>query len=166
MARGLFNSMGGTISSQDMLAIYSTLILCRGTFTDGGEGKAVSVWQKIKKEYSSFDGDNLVADINAITTSQGVGGFFKDLGTDMDDLPSFPPNFKTKDPNRDGGSVTFEGAKDSCVDAVQKLDKNSTKLRENLTHITEKDLELLSDNMGEITEEVEAKMSGEGSEAE
>jgi hypothetical protein len=166
MARGLYNSMGGTISSQDMLAIYSTLILCRGTFTDDGDGKAVSVWEKIKKEYSSFDGDNLVGDINAITTSQGVAGFFKDLGTDMDDLPSFPPNFKTKDPNRDGGSVTFEGAKDACVDAVQKLDKNSSKLRENLTYITEKDLELLSDNMGEITEEVEDKMSGEGSEEE
>jgi hypothetical protein len=166
MARGLYNSMGGTISSQDMLAIYSTLILCRGTFTDDGDGKAISVWEKIKKEYSSFDGDNLVGDINAITTSQGVAGFFKDLGTDMDDLPSFPPNFKTKDPNRDGGSVTFEGAKDACVDAVQKLDKNSTKLRENLTHITEKDLELLSDSMGDITEQVEAKMSGEGSEEE
>ena len=166
MARGLFNSMGGTISSQDMLAIYSTLILCRGTFTDDGDGKAVSVWEKIKKEYSSFDGDNLVGDINAITTSQGVSGFFKDIVTDMDDLPSFPPNFKTKDPNRDGGSVTFEGAKDSCVDGVQKLDKNSSKIRENLTHITEKDLELLSDNMGDITEQVEAKASGEGSEEE
>lgn len=166
MARGLFNSMGGTISSQDMLAIYSTLILCRGTFTDDGDGKAVSVWEKIKKEYSSFDGDNLVADINAITTTQGVAGFIKDLGTDMDDLPSFPPNFKTKDPNRDGGSVTFEGAKDACVDAVQKLDKNSTKLRENLKNITENDLELLSENMGEITEEVEDRMSGEGSEEE
>jgi len=44
--------------------------------------------------------------------------------------------------------------------------KNSTKLRENLTHITEQDLELLSDNMGEITEQVEAKMSGEDSEDE
>ena len=166
MARGLYNSMGGVISSQDMLAIYSTLILCRGTFTDNGDGKAVSVWEKIKQDYSSFDGDNLVSDINGITTTQGVGGFFKDIVTDMDDLPAFPPTFKTKDPNRDGGSVTFEGAKDFCVDALQKLDKNSTKLRENLTNITEKDLELLSDNMGDITEGVESKMSGEGSEEE
>jgi len=166
MARGLFNSMGGTISSQDMLAIYSTLILCRGTFTDDGDGKAVSVWEKIKKDYNSFDGDNLVSDINGITTTQGISGFFKDIGTDMDDLPAFPPSFKTKDPNRDGGSVTFEGAKDACVDALQRLDKNSSKLRENLTHITEKDLELLSDNMGDITEGVDNKMSGEGSEEE
>jgi len=166
MARGLYNSMGGTISSQDMLAIYSTLILCRGTFTDNGDGKAVSVWEKIKKDYSSFDGDNLVTDINGITTTEGVSGFFKDIGTDMDDLPSFPPNFKTKDPNRDGGSITFEGAKDSCVDALQKLDKNSTKLRENLANITEQDLELLSDNMGEITEQVEDKTSVESSEEE
>jgi hypothetical protein len=149
-----------------MLAIYSTLILCRGTFTDNGDGKAVSVWEKIKQDYSSFDGDNLVADINGITTTEGVSGFFKDIGTDMDDLPSFPPNFKTKDPNRDGGSITFEGAKDSCVDALQKLDKNSTKLRENLANITEQDLELLSDNMGEITEQVEDKASVESSEEE
>jgi len=166
MARGLYNSMGGVISSQDMLAIYSTLILCRATFTDNGDGKAESVWEKMKQDYSSFDGDNLVSDINGITTSQGVSGFFKDIVTDMDDLPSFPPSFKTKDPNRDGGSITFEGAKDTCVDALQKLDKNSTKLRENLTHITEQDLELLSDSMGEITEQVEAKMSGEDSEDE
>jgi len=166
MARGLYNSMGGVISSQDMLAIYSTLILCRGTFTDNGDGKAISVWEKMKQDYGSFDGDNLVGDINGITTTQGVSGFFKDLVTDMDDLPAFPPSFKTKDPNRDGGSITFEGAKDTCVDALQKLDKNSPKLRENLTHITEQDLELLSDNMGEITEGVESKMSGEGSEEE
>jgi hypothetical protein len=166
MARGLFNSMGGTISAQDMLAIYSTLILCRGTFTDNGDGKAESVWEKIKQDYSSFDGDDLVGDINGITTSQGVAGFFKDIVTDMDDLPAFPPSFKTKDPNRSGGSVTFEGAKDACVDGVQKLDKNSTKLSENLKNITESDLELLSDSMGEITEGVEAKMSGEGSEEE
>jgi hypothetical protein len=166
MARGLFNSMGGTISAQDMLAIYSTLILCRGTFTDNGDGKAVSVWEKIKQDYSSFDGDNLVGDINGITTTQGVGGFLKDLVTDMDDLPAFPPTFKTKDPNRDGGSVTFEGAKDSCVDALQKLDKNSTKLRENLTNITEEDLVLLSDSMETITGAVEDKMTGEGSEEE
>ena len=166
MARGLYNSMGGTISSQDMLAIYSTLILCRGTFTDNGDGKAVSVWEKIKQEYSSFDGDNLVSDINGITTTEGVSGFFKDIGTDMDDLPSFPPNFKAKDPNRDGGSITFEGAKDSCVDALQKLDKNSTKIRENLANITESDLELLSDNMGDITEQVEDKASVESSEEE
>jgi len=166
MARGLYNSMGGVISSQDMLAIYSTLILCRATFTDNGDGKAESVWEKMKQDYSSFDGDDLVGDINGITTSQGVSGFFKDIVTDMDDLPSFPPSFKTKNPNRDGGSITFEGAKDTCVDALQKLDKNSTKLRENLTHITEQDLELLSDNMGEITEQVEAKMSGEDSEDE
>jgi hypothetical protein len=166
MARGLFNSMGGTISSQDMLAIYSTLILCRGTFTDNGDGKAVSVWEKIKQDYSSFDGDNLVGDINGITTSQGVAGFFKDIVTDMDDLPAFPPSFKTKDPTNGGGSVSFEGAKDACDDAIQKLDKNSTKLSENLKNITESDLELLSDNMGEITGQVEDKVSGEGSEEE
>jgi len=64
------------------------------------------------------------------------------------------------------GSITFEGAKDACVDALQKLDKNSTKLRENLTHITEEDLELLSDGMETITGAVEDKMSGEGSEEE
>jgi hypothetical protein len=164
MARGLYNSMGGTISSPDMLAIFSTLILCRGTFTDDGDGKAIPVWERIKKDYSSFDGDNLVSDINAITTTEGVSGFFKDIGTDMDDLETFPTSFKTKDPTSSGGSVTFEGAKDACVSAVQKLDKNSTKLRENLTNITEKDLELLSENLGESTEELESKSNDEGSE--
>lgn len=166
MSRGLYNSMGGTISSQDMLAIYSTLILCRGTFTDNGDGKAISVWEKIKKDYSSFDGDNLVADINAIRTSEGFGGFLKDIVTDMDEIPGFPTSFKTKDPTSSSGPITFENAKDACDEAVQKLDKNLTKLKKNLTYITEKDLELLSDNMGEITEEVEVQMSGEGSEEE
>ncbi len=164
MARGLYNSMGGTISSPDMLAIFSTLILCRGTFTDDGDGKAISVWERIKKDFSSFDRGNLVSEINAITTTEGVSGFFKDIGTDMDDLETFPTSFKTKDPTSSGGSVSFEGAKDACVSAVQKLDKNSTKLRENLTNITEKDLELLSENLGESTEELESKSSDEGSE--
>lgn len=166
MARGLYNSMGGTISSPDMLAIFSTLILCRGTFTDDGDGKAVSVWEKIKKDYTSFDGDNLVTDINAITTTEGIGGFFKDLGTDMDDLEAFPTSFKTKNPTSAGGSASFESAKDSCVDAIQKLDKNSAKLSANLANITEKDLELLSDNYGEATEDVSDKVSEGGSEEE
>ena len=159
MARGLYNSMGGTISSQDMLAIYSTLILSRGTFTDNGDGKAVSVWEKIKKDYKSFSGSDLNGDIAAITTSQGFSGFIKDIGTDMDDLPAFPVNFKTKNPTNSGGSVSFESAKDACVDAATKLNKNVVKLSENLKLITEKDLDALSEGMETITGEVSDKIS-------
>ena len=84
----------------------------------------------------------------------------------MDDLEAFPTSFKTKNPTSAGGSASFESAKDSCVDAVQKLDKNSAKLSANLANITEKDLELLSDNYGEATEDVSDKVSEGGSEEE
>lgn len=164
MARGLYDSMGGTISSQDMLAIYSTLILCRGTFTDNGDGKAISVWGKIQKEFSGFGGGNLVQEIGEITTTEGFSGFFKDIVTQMGDIPSFPRSFKTKDPTVAGDSITFEGAKDACLDGIRKLGKNEAKLKENLSKITEKDLEALSEGMEEITEQVDGKMSGEDSE--
>jgi len=162
MARGLYNSLGGTVSSQDLLAIYSALILCRGTYTDGGDGKAISVWQKVKSDYSSFGGGDLGADIRDIT-SGGVGGFFKDIVTPMGELPGFPMSFKTKDPTASGGPTTFESAKDACDEAIAKLDGNTTKMSENLTHITEEDLEMLSEGMDAITTEVSSQ-SEQGSE--
>ena len=149
MARGLYNSLGGTVSSQDLLAIYSTLILCRGTFTDTGDGKAVSVWSLIKRQYSSFGGGSLEGDIASIT-SGGAGGFFKDMVTDMDTIPGFPKSFKTKNPTN-GIPIEFEDAKDACVAAVGKLNSNEPKLTENLKNITEEDLEMLGEGMEEIT---------------
>ena len=156
MARGIYNSLTGTVSSQDLLAIYSTLILCRGTFTDGGDGNAVSVWQKVKTDYASFGGGDLAGNINAIT-SGGAGGFFKDIVTDMDEIPSFPVSFKTKNPTEGGGATTFESAKDACDEGVSKLNANAAKLAENLKLITEEDLEKLSEGMGEITSGVAEK---------
>ena len=152
MARGLYNSLGGTVSSQDLLAIFSTLILCRGTFTDTGDGRAVSVWSLVKRQYSSLDGGSLEGDIASIT-SEGVGGFFKDMVTDMDTIPGFPKSFKTKNPTN-GIPIEFVDAKDACVAATGKLNSNEPKLLENLKNITEEDLELLSDGMEEITDGV------------
>jgi len=158
MARGLYNSLGGTVSSPDLLAIYSTLILCRGTYTDDGSGKAVSVWEKIKKDYVAMGGGSLGSEINSIT-SGGAGGFFKDMVTDMDDIPGFPMSFKTKNPTS-GGPIDFEGAKDACDNGVQLLEGNVTKIAENCKHISEEDLEMLSEGMGEITEGVSAQAEG------
>jgi len=156
MARGIYNSLTGTVSSQDLLAIYSTLILCRATYTEGSEGKAVSVWEKIKKDYTSFGDGDLGTDIKEIT-SGGAGGFFKDIVTDMDEIPGFPASFKTKNPAEGGGPTSFENAKDACDEAVSKLNANMTKIQDNLKFITEEDLEKLSDGMGEITDEVSAR---------
>ena len=161
MARGLYNSLAGTVSSQDLLAIYSTLILCRGTYTDNGSGKAVSVWEKIKKDYVAMGGGSLGSEINNIT-SGGAGGFFKDIVTDMDDIPGFPTSFKTKNPTS-GGAIDFEGAKDACDNGVQLLEGNVTKIAENCKHISEEDLEMLSEGMGDITEEVSTKVKGKES---
>jgi hypothetical protein len=164
MARGLYNSLGGTVSSQDLLAIYSTLILCRGTFTDTGDGKAVSVWSLVKRQYSSFGGGSLEGDIASIT-SGGAGGFFKDMVTDMDTIPSFPKSFKTRNPIN-GTPIEFENAKDACVAAVGKLNSNEPKLSENLKYITEDDLEKLSESMEEITDAVVAAAPGAKAEGE
>ena len=161
MSRGLYNSLSGTVSSQDLLAIYSTLILSKGTYTEGPDGKAISVWEKVKKDYAAFGGEDLSYDIKDIT-SGGVGGFFKDVVTDMDEIPGFPTSFKTKDPTN-GGPTTFESAKDACDEAVGKLNGNLTKMTENLQNITEEDLEVLSESMGELTEGV-AKEAGESEE--
>ena len=90
-------------------------------------------------------------------TSGGAGGFFKDIVTDMDEIPSFPVSFKTKNPTEGGGATTFESAKDACDEGVSKLNANAAKLAENLKLITEEDLEKLSEGMGEITSGVAEK---------
>ena len=149
MARGIYNSLTGTVGSQDILAVYSTLLLCRGTYTDNGDGKAVSVWSEVKKFYAKSGGGSLESDISSIT-SEGVGGFFKDIVTDMDTIPSFPLSFKTKDPLK-GAPAEFIDAKDSCVVALGKLNSNEGKLNSNLKNITAEDLEKLSEGMEELT---------------
>jgi len=73
-------------------------------------------------------------------------------------------SFKTKDPTASGGPTTFESAKDACDEAVSKLDGNTTKMSENLTYITEADLEMLSEGMDAITSGVRDQASGESEE--
>jgi len=156
MAKGLANSLSGTVSSPDLLAIMSTLILCRGTYTDNGDGKAVSVWSQIKENFQTHSGETIESSIQNITGEEGVGGFFKDVVTDMSEIPSLP-RFKTKDP-LSGNPSDFDGALEACKQAVSSLNKNSSKISENIKNVTEKDLELMSEAMEEITDGVSASV--------
>lgn len=156
MAKGLANSLSGTVSSQDLLAVMSTLILCRGTYTDNGEGKAVSVWSQIKKNYQTYSGETLESSLQGITGKEGIGGFFKDVVTDMGEIPSLP-RFKTKDP-LSGNPSDFDGALEACKQAVSLLNKNNSKLEENIKNIKEEDLEIMSESMGEITDQVSSSI--------
>ena len=160
MAKGLANSLSGTVSSQDMLAIMSTLILCRGTFTDNGDGKAVSVWSQIKKEFQTHAGESIESSIQGIVGGQGVSGFFKDIVTDMDEIPALP-RFKTKDP-LNGSPSDFDNSLEASKQALVMLNKNNSKVEENIKDIKEDDLEKLSDAMEGITDEI----SGEVEESE
>jgi len=148
MARGLYNSLGGTVSSQDLLAIMSTLILSRGTYTNDGAGKAIPVWPLVEQRFLSLAGESIQASINEIIGG-GIGGFFKDLYTDMDEIPSFP-RFKTKNP-LSGVPKEFEDALDSIKRGVNALSANSSKMRENCKNITEEDLDSLAEGMDELT---------------
>jgi hypothetical protein len=116
----------------------------------------------VKRQYSSFGGGSLEGDIASIT-SEGIGGFVKDIFTDMDTIPGFPKSFKTKDPTN-GIPIEFVDAKDACVAAVGKLNSNEPKLAENLKNIKEEDLELLGDLMEEITDGVVAEIGAPGEE--
>lgn len=148
MARGLYNSLSGTVSSQDLLAIMSTLLLSRGTYTNDGAGKAIPVWSLIEQRYLSLAGESIESSINDIVGG-GVGGFFKDIYTDMDEIPAFP-RFKTKNP-LSGVPKGFEDALDSIKRGVNSLSANSSKMRENCKSITEEDLDSLAEGMDEIT---------------
>ena len=148
MARGLYNSLGGTVSSPDLLAIISTLLISRGTYTNDGAGKAIPVWSLIEQRYLSLAGESIQASINGIVGG-GVGGFFKDIYTDMDEIPAFP-RFKTKNPTS-GAPKTFEDALDSIKGGVNALAANESKIRENCKNITEEDLDSLAEGMDEIT---------------
>ena len=164
MAKGLANSLSGTVSSQDLLAIMSTLILCRGTYTDNGEGKAVSVWSQIKKNYQTHSGESLESGLQGITGEEGAGGFFKDIVTDMDEIPAFP-RFKTKNP-LSGNPSDFDGALEACKQAVYLLDKNNSKLEENIKNIKEEDLEIMAEAMEELTGQVSDSMEDSEEESE
>jgi len=164
MAKGLENSLSGTVSSQDLLAIMSTLILCRGTYTDNGNGKAVSVWSQIKKNYQTHSGETLESSLQGITGEEGVGGFFKDIVTDMDEIPSLP-RFKTKDP-LSGNPSDFDGALEACKQAAILLNKNNSKLMENIKNIKEEDLEIMSEAMEDLTGQVSTSIEDSGEESE
>ena len=156
MAKGLSNSLEGTVSSPDLLAIMSTLILCRGTYTDNGEGKAVTVWSEVKKKFQAEFGSSIESAIQDVTGEGGVSGFFKDIATDMSDIPSLP-RFKTKDPIS-GNTSDFDGALEACKLALPMLSRNEPKTIENIKDLKEKDLEDLSDAMEGITDEVSDKV--------
>jgi hypothetical protein len=162
MAKGLANSLSGTVSSPDLLAIMSTLILCRGTYTDNGDGKAVSVWSQIKKNFQTHSGETIESSIQNITGKEGVGGFFKDVVTDMSEIPSLP-RFKTKNPIS-GNPSDFDGALEACKQAVSSLNKNSSKITENIKNIKEEDLEIMSEAMEDLTGQVSAGIEDEESE--
>ena len=148
MARGLYNSLGGTVSSQDLLAIMSTLVLSRGTYTNDGAGKAIPVWNLIQQRYLQLAGESIESSINGIVGG-GVGGFFKDIYTDMDEIPAFP-RFKTKNPIS-GAPKEFEDALDSIKRGVNALSANTSKMRENCKNITEEDLDSLAEGMDEVS---------------
>jgi hypothetical protein len=148
MARGLYNSLGGTVSSQDVLAIMSTLIMCRGTYMNNGSGKAVAVWPTLKNRFAQLAGESISSSVDEIV-SGGIGGWFKDWYTDMDEIPSFP-RFRTKDP-LSGVPVEFENAVDGIKRGIRDLDSNASKMNENLGNITEADLEMLAEGMDELT---------------
>jgi len=160
MARGLSNSLKGTVSSQDLLAIMSTLVLCRGTYTDNGDGKAVSAWSQIKKNFQTYAGESIESSIQGIVGEEGIAGFFKDIVTDMDEIPALP-RFKTKDPLT-GSPADFDNALDACKQGLAMLNKNNSKVEENIKDLKEEDLEKLSEAMEELTDGV----SGEVEETE
>lgn len=164
MAKGLANSLSGTVSSPDLLAIMSTLILCRGTYTDNGDGKAVTVWSQIKESYQTHSGETLESSLQGITGEEGVGGFFKDIVTDMGEIPSLP-RFKTKDP-LSGNPSDFDGALEACKQASSLLNKNNTKMQENIKNIKEEDLEIMSEAMEDLTGQVSASIEDSGEESE
>ena len=118
----------------------------------------------VKRQYSSFGGGSLEGDIASIT-SEGAGGFFKDMVTDMDTIPGFPKSFKTKNPTN-GMPIEFVDAKDACVAATGKLNSNEPKLTENLKNIKEEDLELLGELMEEITDGVVAEIGASAEKSE
>lgn len=157
IARGLYNSLGGTVSSPDVLAIMSSLIMCKGTYMNNGSGKAVSVWSSVKNRFAQLAGESLSASVNDIT-SGGIGGWFKDWVTDMDDIPVYP-RFRGKDP-LSGRPVDFERAVEGLKKAIRDLDANATKLSQNLSNITMEDLELMAEAMDDVTIQVAEMTEG------
>jgi len=149
IAKGLTNTLDGYCSDDDWACITQVLAVVKGGWTVDEDDKPVSAWAEIKRLYLESEGEEITADMDDVHAKFGdVEGY---------------PNIKSVSPLAKVSDVPWGMAKSETMRFVEALERNESKLAENLSKLPKKYVEaFVEGNFDEIDENGEAtSMKGE-----
>ena len=143
IAKGLTNTLDGYCSDDDWACLTQVLAITKGGWTVDENDKAVSIWSQLKKFYLESEGEELIDDLKSVSAKMGdVEGY---------------PNVKSLSPLASVSDLDWDLAKAETERFVDALERNETKLAENLAKLPEKYVQAFVEGAyDEIDEEGEA----------
>jgi hypothetical protein len=142
ISKGLVNTLDGYVSDDDWASITQILAIIKGGWTVNEDDKAVSVWSELKKFYIESEGEDLVADIQSV-------------GAKMGDVEGYP-NVKSLSPLASVSDLDWDLAKAETNRFVDALERNESKLAENLAKLPQKYVQAhVEGNYAEVDDEGE-----------
>lgn len=143
IAKGLTNTLDGYCSDDDWACITQVLAITKGGWTVDENDKAVSIWSQLKKFYMESEGEELIDDIKSVKAKFGdVEGY---------------PNLKSLSPLASVSDLDWDLAKAETNRFVDALERNESKIAENLAKLPEKYVQAFVEGAyDEIDEEGEA----------
>jgi hypothetical protein len=140
IAKGLVNTLDGYVSDDDWACITQVLAVIKGGWTVDESDAPVSAWAEIKKFYVESEGEELIADIKSVRAKMGhVEGY---------------PNVKSLSPLSSVTDVAWGLAKAETERFVDALEKNESKLAQNLAKLPKKYVQAhVEGNYAEVDDE-------------
>lgn len=141
-SKGLVNTLDGYVSDDDWASITQMLAIVKGGWTVNEEDKPVSAWSELKRFYIESEGEDLIEDIKSVRAKMGdVEGY---------------PNVKSLSPLSSLSDLDWDLAKAETNRFVDALERNESKLAENLAKLPQKYVQAhVEGNYVEIDEEGE-----------
>ena len=144
IVRGMTNTTDGYVGHKDLTAIMATLCLLKGTWTtNASRDKALSGWGEFKRLFAKENKIDIKSEINKITTAT------------VKDCKDFP-DFDGKDLS-EGDTLNAEDARQTILEAIDRLDKNESDIESNIRDIT-------ADDIDKVYEGTKLSKKGGGSE--
>lgn len=124
ISKGLVNTLDGYVSDDDWASITQILAIIKGGWTVDEDDKPVSAWGELKRFYVESEGEDLVADIKSVSAKMGdVEGY---------------PNVKSLSPLASVSDLDWDLARAETERFVDALERNESKLSENLAKLPKK----------------------------
>jgi hypothetical protein len=124
IAKGLTNTLDGYCSDDDWACITQVLAITKGGWTVDEDDKPVSIWSQLKKFYMDSEGEEFIDDLKSVMAKFG-------------DVEAYP-NVKSLSPLASVSDLDWDLAKAETERFVDALERNESKLQENLAKLPEK----------------------------